>query len=113
MSAVPTCATCRYLDKIIAREVRKNERRYRLSLPVDLTEIERAKADKTACAAAGHHDAHARPDRPMGERMNLFSLFAGWWRRRPFCFTCDRHTLVDHRRHRPLGHVLREEWRRG
>jgi hypothetical protein len=48
------CSVCTNLDRTIGRELRRNERRRRDGKPVDLTVIDRAKADQRACAESGH-----------------------------------------------------------
>lgn len=49
-----SCAECRYQDRIIAKEIRRNERRLAAGQPAELDAIERAQADKRECADLGH-----------------------------------------------------------
>jgi hypothetical protein len=47
------CAICRWHQRVIEREVRRNQKRMDAGKPIDLAVIDRAKADRDLCAAAG------------------------------------------------------------
>jgi hypothetical protein len=58
---VVACSACTFYDRIIHREVRRNEKLLRRGEPVDLAGIDKAKADKALCTSNGHHNDQAGP----------------------------------------------------
>lgn len=54
-----SCRRCAGYDDVIRAELRRNERREANGKPVDLTGINRARADKQLCATRGHRNVPA------------------------------------------------------
>lgn len=48
-TVVSMCAACRYHERVVSRQIRLNERRLALGVPVDLTLIARSREDMKRC----------------------------------------------------------------